>query len=534
MGKIEESVLGWIIANWIKNERGDLVEFDEHYFLLEPFGDWNPKQVCMKSAQVGWSTLAILKTLYGLTKRKLNCIYTLPAFDDVHDFVPAKVDGMVTQNPVLAALLGKSDAVTKKEFGGNFIWYRGTHGKKAAIMHTSDLNCYDEYDASNIEVIDLYASRLQRSKYKGEWMFSNPIRPGGIDQRYEMSDQKHWMIRCSACNKWQKLDYFENVDKVKGIYICSNCGKELSEDDRHDGEWVTTYKDREIHGYHVNQLMCSWVKAADLVYLERTKGPHYFYNMVLGLPYVEKDDVVDRLLIEKNILADTNPMLRNAMGVDVAYKDLHYVLGNHAGVFKVGIAKSWSEIEQMMRKYDPVTVIDANQDFYPRRILMPKYPGKVFCSFYRQNFKRKELFEWGKDTQRGYVYTDRSQAISAVVNDFTDGKILFTTNGRLPQSFLNSELALYVKHWENIYRIIKEDSFGIPHTSWEKSGEDHFVHATVYYKMALERVPRLENSIYDRIGPGGLYNPTIEGDGIPADKIPILSEEVDPDAWIYV
>lgn len=532
MVNMEESVLGWIIKNKIRNERADLVEFDEHYFLLEPFADWHWKQVCMKSAQVGWSTLAILKTLYGLMYRKLNTIYTLPTFDDVHDFVPAKVDGMISNNAVLAAALGGSDAITKKQVGGNFIWYRGTHGKKAAIMHTSDLNVYDELDASNMEVIDLYASRLQKSKYKGEWMFSNPIRPGGIDAKYELSDQRHWMIKCSRCNKWQKLDYFKNVNKLKQIFICSGCDKELSEDDRHDGVWVPAYPGREMHGYHVNQLMCSWVTAKELVFAEETKTPHYFYNMMLGLPYVEKDEMVDRDMILRNVKDDENDMMRNAMGVDVGYHELHYVLGNHHGIFKVGIAKDWEDIEELITKYNPVTVIDAAPDFYPRRTLLPKYPGRVFVCFYKRKMERRQLYQWGENHARGHVYANRQMVISNAVSSLMKGEICFTTNGRYTQQYVDTELALYIKHWENIYKVIEEDNFGIPHTRWEKSGDDHFVHATVYFQMALSRVPKLEYSVFDP-PKGVILSPEVIDGTIPADKIPTLGEESDPNKWLY-
>jgi len=535
MANLDKSVLGWIMQNKMKTERGEFIEFDEHFFLLEPFANWHWKQVTMKSAQVGWSTLAILKTFYGLIYRGLNCIYTLPTFDDVHDFVPAKVDGMINNNPILAKFLGQSDAITKKQVGNNYIWYRGTHGKKAAIMHTSDLNIYDELDASNLEVIDLYASRLQKSKYKGEWFFSNPIRPGGIDEKYGMSDKRQWFIKCSRCNERQVLDYFESVDKDKQMYICKKCKLELREEDRRVGEWVAAHPGREVHGYHINQLMAPWVSAKELVYLEATKTPMYFYNMILGLPFIEKDDTVDREIIAECISMKDNQMLRNALGVDVGYKTLHYVLGNHEGVFKVGIltgSSMWQDLEKLMHKYRPMCVIDANPDPYPRRKLLPKYRGRMYACFYKHNSQRKDLIEWGtKDNNRGHVYVDRNQLISSMVYDFMDKKMKFTTSGRLPQVYLKSDLDEYIKHWQNIYKVTEEDRYGIPFSEWKHTGQDHFVHATGYFKIALSRVPILEDGA-KRFEGAAI---TVVDETIPADKVPILAQEdyYDSEAWKY-
>lgn len=537
--KLEQSCLGWILENKIKNERGDLIEFKDHFFLLEPFSNWHWKQVCMKSAQVGWSTLSILKSFYGMSYKKFNIIYTLPTFDDVSDFVPAKVDGMITNNPILTKLLGKSDAIMRKQVNNNYVWYRGTHGKKAAIMHTSDLNVYDEYDASKWEVIDMYTSRLQKSTYKGEWFFSNPIRPGGIDQMYEMSDKRRWIIKCSRCLHSQVLDYWKNVCQERKIYQCQKCKQELHEEDRRVGEWVAEHPGRDFHGYHINQLMASWVTAKELVLLEKTKGPHYFYNMILGLPYIDTDEQVDREMIMQNLDIRENPQLRNAMGVDVGFHALHYVLGNHKGIFKVGTITGehiWKDLEKLIKKYNAITVIDANPDPYPRRRLVPRYPNKVFACFYKKDPTRKNLINWGdKHNNRGNVYVDRNQLISNMVYDLTDRKITFNTNGIPPHTYIRNYLDEYVKHWENIYKVTEDDRQGVPISEWKHKGPDHYVHATGYFQIALSRIPKSEDDdeIKEKFE-NAAY--TILDESIPADQIPIKIDTSwsNGDNWKYI
>ena len=540
--------MGWISTNDFRNELSKRIEFSDHYFMMDVYADWSPKQVCMKSAQVGFSTLAVLKTLYAAGKKEYNIIYTLPTFDFVRDFVPAKVDSMIINNPVLQDMAGNvtgknknTDAMQRKRFGNNFIWYRGTHTTQAALSHTSDLNVYDEYDASNLGVIDMYSSRLQYSKYKGEWSFANPILPGGISARYEMSDRKHWMIKCNHCNLWQNLNYEDNICEKRKAYICKKCDGIISEEARRFGEWKAEDPDNDISGYHINQLMAPWVPASELVYKKKTQQPATFYNMMLGLPYVEKDDQIDVNTIRDCVDMKENNKLRNFMGVDVGHKHKHYVLGNHDGIFKVGTFGDWSEFDVLMRRYNPLTVIDANPDFYPRDTLVDKYRGQVFVCFYKKDREKKSFVKWGeKNDIKGSVYVDRSQAIQSVVNELSSGEIKFNTGGRSAQSYMDSDLKEYIQHWGAMYRTTQMDQFDIPHTLWNTEGRkpDHFVHATVYFRTAGLKVPRYKESFGD-VFKNGWYqdgvSPTISPEGRMESGGALLQKpKADGNEWLYM
>jgi len=533
---IDQAFLGWIIKNKIRTEVGTPYEFDDHRFLIEPASDWYPKQVTMKSAQVGWSTMAILKTLYALKYRKYNCIYTLPTFDDVGVFVPSKVDTIISNNPGLVQLKGKSDAIGKKQIGENFIFYRGTHAEKAAIMLTSDLNIYDEYDASVKKVVDLYASRLQYSKYKGEWIFSNPLKPtDGVGEMYEASDQRRWMVQCSHCNRWQDLQWERNVDKERGKFICCACAKELDDGDRQSGEWVATYPSRtDMHGYHVSQLMVPWITAKDLVYLEKTKTKQYFYNMVLGVPYISKDDIVAVDAIKKCVVNVENNKLNNAMGVDVGLREKQYVLGNQYGIFKIGTVGTWQEIEEISKLYNAITVVDGHPDFYSRKLVY-KYPGRYYVAFYKRDREKKRLVRWDAGQNSGYVIADRNQIIQSVIDDFNSEKIKFTTGDKFVKQYIDEELAIYLKHWENIYKIVEQDAFGIDHARWVvASGKpDHYVHATVYWKIAMEKVRKVELTP-EQVGEQFVgINPEILAGKIPSQPFPIREDTEEAVDWLH-
>src|SRR3989344_2113525 len=132
------SIHTWIRKYRIKNEKGDLIEFKNHLFLYDIYRDQSPQIVCMKAAQIGFSTLAILKNIFDAWSKHLEIIYTLSTDHDAAAFVSGKVDRIVANNPVLKDYVAYKDSVEQKSIGKSMIYFKGTHTKKAAITITAD------------------------------------------------------------------------------------------------------------------------------------------------------------------------------------------------------------------------------------------------------------------------------------------------------------------------------------------------------------------------------------------------------------
>ena len=45
----------------------------------------------------------------------------------------------------------------------------------------------------------------------------------------------------------------------------------------------------------------------------------------------------------------------------------------------------------------------------------------------------------------------------------------------------------YIKHWSQVYKVKRENSLGIEEEIWETDGENHFVLATLYALLALDK-----------------------------------------------
>jgi phage terminase large subunit GpA-like protein len=101
----------WVDYHGIVNEKGERIEWAQHMFQIDIYNDQSANLVVMKPAQVGLSTLEILKNFRDAEKRKMDIIYTLPTDSDVHVFVGGKVNRIIKNNPHMVALTADKDSV---------------------------------------------------------------------------------------------------------------------------------------------------------------------------------------------------------------------------------------------------------------------------------------------------------------------------------------------------------------------------------------------------------------------------------------
>lgn len=471
----------WLKLYGIKNEDGGLLDFKDHLFLVQPYEDTSTKLCVMKAAQIGFSTMAILKTLWMAKNQKINIIYTLPTATDVNDFVGGKVNRMISQNPILQEYTADKDTIEQKQVGQNLISYRGTWLEKAAIMVSADLLVIDECDRSKQTVVSQYASRLQHSNYKGEWYFSNPsVEGNGVSRYWIRSDQKHWFICCSSCLREQFLDWPTSIDTTRRCFVCQYCSKELSKEDRRVGRWISKFKNKEYSGYWISLLMAPWITADEIIKYYETKSAEYFANFVLGLPYVGEGNQVTPDIIYRNCTSDINSQERIVIGCDSGLKK-HYVLGNKDGIFYAGIAQDWSEIDSLLGKYErSIAVIDALPDLTEPRRMRERYPGRVFLCNYVKDRKTYQIITWGKHEEAGNVKVDRNRGLQMVIDDFANRKI--------PLQGTRDDWAEFQSHWDTLYKITELDSLGIPTFRWESSsGLDHWCHASLFWRVGMDK-----------------------------------------------
>ena len=481
----EHSIHAWLEKEEIKTDTGSELDFKDHSFMWDIYKDLSPKQAIMKAAQVTMSTCATLKAFWIAKFKNVDIIYTLPTESDRNMFVGGKVNRIIAQNPPLQAWVKDKDSIEQKQVDNNFIHFRGTWTTRSAIMIPSDLNIYDEIDSSKQDVIEQYATRLQHSKRKWEWYFSHPSAPDfGVDRFWQKSDQKHWFIKCFTCQVDQYLSWPESIDRDKGIFVCKSCNAELSNDNRRKGRWVKKYKDREYSGYWIPLLICPWVSAKEIIGYHKNKSEEYFYNKVLGLPYVGAGNKLTWEMFAQNLTGKSYTAKQDeriVLGIDTGLK-LDYVMGGQKGLFYHGNAKDYDELDRHMERWpDMIAVIDAGGDLIGSRKFYEKWSGRVFLCYLGADRKTKELVQWKEGDEWGSCTVDRYRIIQQLVGEFAQRMI--------PVHGDEKEWNDYYQHWRNLTRIKVMD----PVTGetkgykWVRSGPDHKASATWMWRVGMDK-----------------------------------------------
>lgn len=479
MSKNYFSILQWITQENIVNEKGEGFDFYDRPWLLDILTDWNPNIVVTACAQVGKSMTFIAKASFAIKYLGLHIIHTFPTDDDVREFVASKVNKFLQANHEEFSGMD-TDSIERKEMNARFWFFKGTVSKTAPISTTADILIHDEISRSDQHAIQTYKSRTKASKFRGRWMFSNPgTERDELDLQWLKSDQKEWTITCKGCQLEQYLSWPENIDVDNKKYVCKNCKKEITDNDRRDGKWVAQNPGSEISGYHISHLMCCWIPITEII--EDSQGdPAYFNNFVLGKPYSPGDLQVNKSTI-LDIWTPKNIETGNwYIGVDVGNLK-HYTLGSEKGIIKVGRFTNWQKLDDILTFYKPKAgVIDAMPDNTMSKYYVEKYPF-MQMSYFQENANNPQTIIWqGEGDKTGIVYSHRDRVIDRMLADMVEAKFLIALNS-------DKEFLLYVKHFETLRRIKETNSKGIERYVWDSTtGEDHFVFSTLYWWLAIQ------------------------------------------------
>lgn len=490
------TIIDWLLhgnnGQPIKNEKGDPIEFKNHMFLYDIYIDESPNIVCLKCAQVGMSTLEVLKNHYDAKTHKMDIIYTLPSANDVNLFVGGKVNRIIAQNACMLNDVKDKDSIEQKQIGNSMIYFKGSFIEKDAIMITADRLVNDEKDSSNQQNLKEFEARLQHSKYKQKHVFSHPSVTGfGVDVEWQESDQKEWFITCPHCGKrqflsWDLLDDTKmSIDIDREIFICKYCKKELSNKNRVVGEWkARKFKVKpKYSGYHISLLMAPWVSAKEILdkFNDKDSTEQFFYNKVLGLPYVGRGNK----LTKEQLMANLDPKIpyptsddRVVVGIDTGLK-LDYVIGSKYGLIYGGNAKDYEELDKVMTRWPKaIAIIDGGGDLIGSRAFHERWKGRCFLCFL-QGDKISDNPVW--NDKEGMVTVDRNKYLQLLVDEFIDKRIGIKGD----ESFWYE----YWLDWNNLRRIKIIDNItgATKGYKWVRSGRDHLALATLNWRVGMSR-----------------------------------------------
>lgn len=489
------SIHAFIQNNNLVTENGKPLDFRTHRYLFDIYRDNSPLLCCIKAGQIGFSTMAIVKTLWLAHNRKINIGYILPTSEMVEKFVGSKVNMMIQENPILMSWVKDKDSIKQKQLGKNSIFYLGSQTDRSAIMLSLDLLVGDEYDKSPQGTLEVYDSRLQHSDYKWKWIFSNPTIPDfGVDRFWQQSDQKKWHIK-HGCGKIFVFDE-TCIDYTTEMYRCPHCKNEIVKENIRMGEWVAT-QEGKWSGYWIPLWVNPMIGADVICEHKRNKTKEYFANFVAGLPYINSENQITEAILDSNLIDHVHSQEgRIIIGVDTG-KDIHYVVTNKDGIFYHGYCPRISPTSAP--NYDPYDELVKLLERYPRSILVSdqggdligimklqaKYKGRVFLCLFSKPTRNQQIIRWGENDEDGKVSVDRERMIQLTVDEWKER--------RFPIWGKKEDWKPFYEHCMNIYRVKEiqgqdenDPQYGWRYV-WKRKGADHWLLSTVYARVGLDR-----------------------------------------------
>ncbi|SPF35505.1 Bacteriophage tail assembly protein [Syntrophobacter sp. SbD1] len=461
--------------------------FNRHEYLVTPYADDHPHMVEIKAAQMGLTTKAMLKTMFTARYRNFRGIlYLFPSRTDVTEFAKGRIDPLIEDNPSsLGKWLQDTDSANVKKIWNCFLYLRGMKSRVGLKSIPVDFIVFDEMDEASPSAVDMALERMSHSEFREVLKLSNPTLPDyGIDKAFQETDQRYWLLKCSACGEYTCLeDTFPQCLLEAGgrvIRACRRCQAKLNPS---IGEWVARRPSvTERRGYHYSQLFSHYIDPADILHQFRTTNNlTEFYNLKLGMAYVEAtnrlsvQEVLTLCGDEGNASSDPGPC---SMGVDQG-KVLHAVIGKRerqrAGkIVHIGEYEDWEQLDRLMKIFNVSrAVVDALPETRNARAFAERHKGKVFLCYYSEH--QKSGYKWNEGDLT--VHSNRTESLDASHVEIQFAKIALPRECDIVKEF--------AQHCANTAKKLEEDDeTGSKRYVYVKLGPDHFRHAFNYEAMA--------------------------------------------------
>jgi hypothetical protein len=349
--------------------------------------------VVKKGTQVGFSTLCLRWAMWVADELGGTCMYVFPTRDHVYKFSDQRVKPIITESEYLQQRIAPDDPQNKglKKIGRGYVHFVGSRSRNdldAVPANALVLDEYDELSQVNVPVVE---RRVGAAEHPMMRRIGVPTLTGyGISAQYEKTDKRRWMVKCQACNEWQRItwDNMRWTELEPRVFeawrVCVKCEREL---DTALGEWVAEHPERSGRGYHVPRTIVpglSRMKLGEMVAartsdLTEDQEAHYQRDVAEGYETPESRLSVGAINSSKRhgirkveSYVDFNPV---TMGIDV-----HTARGLY-----VRISEHLNEREKRMLwagtvDDDSVAATDGGQTALRKLAgLMDRYQVKMAC-----------------------------------------------------------------------------------------------------------------------------------------------------------
>ena len=167
-------------GDWPESEKilldGKQFSFKKHEYLIEPYHDPHPYQVEIKATQLGLTSKALLRVIYGCRYGEYRGIlYLFPSRTDVTDLSKTRLTPLIEENPTtIGRWLRDTDSANVKKIWNSFLYLRGMKSRIALKCHDDQTEVLTKRGwllFKDTKISDLFATRSP----SGDFMWQEAI-----------------------------------------------------------------------------------------------------------------------------------------------------------------------------------------------------------------------------------------------------------------------------------------------------------------------------------------------------------------------
>lgn len=499
----------WAESNRIKLLGGTTFTLEGCRYLEDIMRDDSDEKAIMKGAQARITTIFMLDAIHGLIHNLYpqGVIYYFPTEKAVEGFSKTRFGPLVADNPVISRHLQNTNSISVKKVGKTFLSLLGCKATQSlqgikkdgtAVRSTpADYIIRDERDLFEDSMVRMTKDRLQNSKIAKEVDLGTPTIPDyRISKIFNDSDQRYWMIPCSACNEYTCIVLeFPNSIRYKDeepYFACIKCGKEINP---RDGEWVSKYPKRHAHGWLVSHFITPNIKLRKVMSRwekdQQEGNIGEFYNGVLGLPYVAEEDALNHSDVYaccgNNVMRTDISIGQTALGADIGKHYHHIVIGEkidskRARIIYMVRVQGFGAIHDLVKKYNVKSAVIDRRPYeesfenFQRQMSSGKNRTRVYGAQY-------------VDRQKSFKKTDeKTGTYSLLRTQMFDITHAWVKNKELEIPRKCAEVDEYVKQMCNCAKVLETNPETGDRTFRYRrrgDGNDHYRSATNYLWLAL-------------------------------------------------
>ena len=445
--------------------------------------------VVMKATQLGMSAWLVRWALCWADMHAARVLYIFPRERQLLDFSDGRIKPLIlgeylrTRVPP-ASVMNK----TLKSVGLGIIYFRGSEAEAGLESIDADALALDEHDLLVQAHIPIAERRVGGQDSLGliRRVGFPTISEHGIHKEWKKTDRREWMVKCEPCGEWQTVTWAENIDLERRIRVCRACRKPL---DVAIGEWVASYPDRDMRGYHVTKLILPSPEVVERLITASEEQVTYkrqiFYNRDLGEPWEAEGARLTAAMIaaaqrgytQPDSYQGTNPVM---MGVDVAsVRALNVwiteqVTETQGRVLHLGLVDSFDELAKLMDRYRVVmAAIDHLPEGRLARAFANRFAGRVYIVNYAGDQQKDVL---AVDDMQRRASVRRTEAIDALQERIRAQREFLPQD--LPSDFVAQMCA-------NV-RSVEQDDVGRVKVLYRADGPDDWAQAGTYALVAAD------------------------------------------------